>query len=177
MMLRERLWIRGQNCSEFLILEEQKWRLLPKMVSQRPMNFPELSLKKKELKFSFSGLKTSLLYKIKSWSDEEIYRAKPDLCASFQQAVVDQLVRKARHVIDKGEFKSFGLSGGVANNELLRYEFTKLCEDKSLQFLAAHKKHTGDNAAMIGFAAFADSGVLANNVDQSLSFDPSLRLV
>lgn len=138
-----------------------------------PRAFPE----KKELKFSFSGLKTSLLYKIKSWSDEEIYRAKPDLCASFQQAVVDQLVRKARHVIDKGEFKSFGLSGGVANNELLRYEFTKLCEDKSLQFLAAHKKHTGDNAAMIGFAAFADSGVLANNVDQSLSFDPSLRLV
>jgi tRNA A37 threonylcarbamoyltransferase TsaD len=60
---------------------------------------------------------------------------------------------------------------------LLRHEFTKLCEDKSLQFLAAHKKHTGDNAAMIGFAAFADSGVLANNVDQSLSFDPSLRLV
>ncbi len=154
-----------------------KMEVVAKEGKSNMYDFPRAFPGKKELKFSFSGLKTSLLYKIKGWSNEEIYRAKPDLCASFQQAVVDQLVRKSRHVIDQGQFKSFGLSGGVANNELLRHEFSNLCEEKSVRFLAAQKKHTGDNAAMIGFAAFADSGVLLNNGDQALSFDPSLRLV
>ena len=59
----------------------------------------------------------------------------------LQKAVVDQLVRKTRQVILTDSFKSFGLSGGVANNELLRTEFGKLCQDQELKFLPAEKRH------------------------------------
>lgn len=139
--------------------------------------FPQAFPEKKEMKFSFSGLKTSLLYKIKDWTDQEVVEAKSNLCASFQQAVVGQLVRKSGQVLENQEFKTFGLSGGVANNEVLRYEMASLCDQKGVEFLAAPKKYTGDNAAMIGFAAFADSSSLYTNEGQSLSFNPSLRLV
>ena len=139
--------------------------------------FPQAFPEKKEMKFSFSGLKTSLLYKIKDWTDQEVVEAKSNLCASFQQAVVGQLVRKSGQVLEHQEFKTFGLSGGVANNEVLRFEMARLCDQKGVEFLAAPEKYTGDNAAMIGFAAFADSSSLYTNEGQSLSFNPSLRLV
>ena len=139
--------------------------------------FPQAFSDKKEMKFSFSGLKTSLLYKIKDWTDQEIDEAKPNLCASFQQAVVGQLVRKSGQVLEDQEFKTFGLSGGVANNEVLRYEMSRLCDQKRVTFLAAPKKYTGDNAAMIGFSAFANFSSLHSNEWQSLSFNPSLRLI
>ena len=137
-----------------------------------PLAFPE----KNELKFSFSGLKTSLFYKLDKWTESEIELNKADLSASYQKAVVDQLVRKTRQVILTDSFKSFGLSGGVANNELIRTEFGKLCQDQELKFLPAEKRHTGDNAAMIAFAAISQPSGMADNAEQSLSFLPSLRI-
>lgn len=137
-----------------------------------PLAFPE----KNELKFSFSGLKTSLLYKLNKWTESEVELNKADLSASYQKAVVDQLVRKTGQVISPDSFKSFGLSGGVANNELIRSEFGKLCQDKELKFLPAEKRHTGDNAAMIAFAAISQPSGMVDNAAQSLTFLPSLRI-
>ena len=64
----------------------------------------------------------------------------------------------------------------MANNELIRSEFGKLCQDQELKFLPAEKRHTGDNAAMIAFAAISQPSGRVDNSEQSLSFLPSLRI-
>lgn len=110
-----------------------------------------------EMKFSFSGLKTSLRYLLEKLSDEEVVRTMPDLCASYQEAVVDALARKTDQALKRHPgIRSLGLSGGVANNARLRGRFDDLSAENRLPMLAARPSHAGDNAAMIAFAAFAD---------------------
>ncbi len=81
--------------------------------------------------FSFSGLKTSLRYRLQKMTPAQIENAKPDICASYQAAVVDQLIAKTTMALE-GEFvsgrpiRSLGLSGGVANNRILRTAFSTL---------------------------------------------------
>ena len=64
-------------------------------------NFPRPKVKKSKFSFSFSGLKTSLLYKCKSMSQKEIKNSLPDLSASYQEAIVDTLINKLVLVIDE----------------------------------------------------------------------------
>lgn len=129
-------------------------------------DFPRGIGRRDELDFSFSGLKTSLRYLLESMTPAEIVARRPDLCASYQQAVVDALTRKTRLALEqgRGEFRSLGLSGGVANNRLLRSALSREAQRAGLKFLAAEPRHTGDNAGMIAFAAWAhpedDQGVL-----------------
>ena len=109
-------------------------------------------------------------------TEEEIRSQFEDLCASYQQAAVDQLVKMTNQVLDSKKYKSFGLSGGVANNEKLRFEFAKICEENEIPFLPAQKKHTGDNAAMIAYCAAVDPVGLWPNDSQRLSFIPNLLI-
>ncbi len=127
-------------------------------------------------RFSFSGLKTSLRYRLEKMGDLELRRVMPDLCASYQQAVVKQLVRKTRHVLRGGEYASLGLSGGVANNGVLRESMQQLADGEGLPLFTAQKKHTGDNAAMIAFAAWANPAGCLPCEDFDLGFQPSLTL-
>lgn len=135
--------------------------------------FPKAIAPRNERRFSFSGLKTSLRYRIEKMGDQELETAMPDLCAGYQQAVIDQLVGKTKHLIQAGDYRSLGLSGGVSNNKALRVAMERLAGRHRLPCLIAQPKHTGDNAAMIAFAAFADSRGL---VDGDFSIEPSLRL-
>jgi N6-L-threonylcarbamoyladenine synthase len=137
-----------------------------------PRAFPE----KNERKFSFSGLKTSLLYTLRKMKEEEIENRYADLCASYQAATVDQLLVKSRQSLQEGGFRSIGLSGGVANNQVLRSALEKLSSEEGVRFLAAEMRHTGDNASMIAFAAEVDRNHLWSNENQQLSFNPSLQL-
>lgn len=137
-----------------------------------PIAFPE----KKEMKFSFSGLKTSLLYTLKKMSESEVENHYADLSASYQWAAVQQLVRKTSHAFEQCNYKSIGLSGGVANNKFLRSEMNKIAEDKGVPLLCAQPRHSGDNATMIAFASCLDSENTWSNDEQSLSFNPSLKL-
>lgn len=119
-----------------------------------------------ELDFSFSGLKTSLRYRLEKMTGTEVTSQLPHLCASYQQAVIDALVRKTRAAFERGavdgrRFKSMGLSGGVANNRALRSAMERLVEREGAAFLAAESRHTGDNAGMIAFAAWADPAASA----------------
>jgi len=142
----------------------------------KAFDFPRSIPQRDDLRFSFSGLKTSLLYTLKKMKEEEISARFEDLCASYQQAAVDQLVKMTDHFLDSKKYKSFGLSGGVANNEKLRYELEKICEENEIDFLPAQKKHTGDNAAMIAFCAALDPAGLWTNDSQRLSFIPNLLI-
>ena len=138
--------------------------------------FPRAFQSKNEPDFSFSGLKTSLLYQLQKMSSKDIEFHHADLCASYQEAAVDQIVKKCSLFFDKKAYKSFGLSGGVANNQALRDRFEKTCHEKKLQFQPAKKKYTGDNAAMIAFVAHQDRQGLWSNRNGELNFNPSLAL-
>lgn len=139
--------------------------------------FPKAVAQRSTLEFSFSGLKTSLRYQLEKLTPEEIERRKADLCASYQAAVFEALVRKSRLALERGAYRSFGLSGGVANNLTLQTELEKVAQQINVPFLRAQPKHTGDNAGMIAFAAWAEreqGGV--NAAGLAMEIAPSLPL-
>lgn len=140
--------------------------------------FPRAFLNSGDLKFSFSGLKTSLRYKLEELSDEQLESAMPDICASYQAAVVDALAGKVRQVIRRnpGRWKSLGLSGGVSNNRALRTAFERLAERSGLPLFIARPQHTGDNAAMIAFAAWLDPAGCRRSEGWNLGFEPGWTL-
>jgi N6-L-threonylcarbamoyladenine synthase len=139
--------------------------------------FPKAVAQRSSLEFSFSGLKTSLRYRLEKMSAAEVERHQADLGASYQAAVFDALVRKTRLALDHGGFRSLGLSGGVANNQVLQALLGKVAQQHGVSFLRARAEHTGDNAGMIAFAAWADrepKGV--NEGGLGLEIAPSLPL-
>ncbi len=128
-------------------------------------------------RFSFSGLKTSLRYFLENFDRNQLESALPDICASYENAVVQQLVIRTRKLIQGSDipFQSLGLSGGVANNQRLRTAFTELGQRLGIDSLFALPQHTGDNASMIVFAAYFDS-LLPDKRGIRLDLEPSLRL-
>lgn len=137
--------------------------------------FPRGLEQRDELDFSFSGLKTSLRYRLEKMAPEEVARRMPDLCASYQRAVVDALARKTGVALAAGAYRSLGLSGGVANNLALRTALAAVARRARVPLLAAEPPHTGDNAGMIAFAAWADGpGLDRSGLD--LRIEPALAL-
>jgi N6-L-threonylcarbamoyladenine synthase len=141
-------------------------------------DFPRGIGRRDELDFSFSGLKTSLRYLIEKMSPAEVEARRADLCASYQQAVIDALARKTRAALRQGEgaYRSVGLSGGVANNRILRATLEAEAKRAGVSFFAAQPKHTGDNAGMIAFAAWADRSAADTEAGLSLRIEPSAAL-
>jgi N6-L-threonylcarbamoyladenine synthase len=138
-------------------------------------DFPRGIGRRDELDFSFSGLKTSLRYLLEKMPADEVRARTPDLCASYQQAVVDALMRKTRAALDHGEgrFRSLGLSGGVANNRTLRAAIEREAKRARISSFAAQPQHTGDNAGMIAFAAWADKTGVERAAGMALAIEPS----
>jgi N6-L-threonylcarbamoyladenine synthase len=140
--------------------------------------FPRGIGRRDELDFSFSGLKTSLRYLLEKMTPADIESRRADLCASYQQAVIDALLRKTRAALrlGAGEYRSVGLSGGVANNQTLRSALDIEAKRTRIPFFAAQPKHTGDNAAMIAFAAWADREGTNSTDNLGLRIEPSSSL-
>jgi tRNA N6-adenosine threonylcarbamoyltransferase len=105
------------------------------------------------LDFSFSGLKTALVYKVRDLGPEGTERRRADLAASFQRAIVDQLVAKLRRSARSGEWPAIALGGGVAANAELRDRTEALCEELGLRLKLVPISLCTDNAAMIASAA------------------------
>jgi len=109
------------------------------------------------LDFSFSGLKTALAYTVAELGPDRTRERRADLAASFQAAVVGQLVVKLRRALDRGGSAAVALGGGVAANTLLRERAAALCEKRGIRLKLVPPELCTDNAAMIGSAArFAD---------------------
>ena len=139
--------------------------------------FPKAVAQRASLEFSFSGLKTSLRYQLEKLTPEVIASRRADLCASYQRAVFESLVRKSTLALERGAYRSFGLSGGVANNRTLQTELEKVTREHGISFHRAQPQHTGDNAGMIAFAAWAERE--AGGVDArgyAMEIEPSLPL-
>jgi len=122
----------------------------------RAFDFPRGMGGRDVLDFSFSGLKTSLRYCLEKMAVPEVQASLPDICASYQQAVIDALMRKLQLAFERGDYASIGLSGGVANNARLRSTVAALAVRRRIPLFLAEPRHTGDNAGMIAFAAWLD---------------------
>ncbi|MEY4272051.1 MAG: tRNA ((37)-N6)-threonylcarbamoyltransferase complex transferase subunit TsaD [Verrucomicrobiota bacterium] len=125
-------------------------------------HFPRGIPEKADLRLSFSGLKTALRYQLEKMDDAQVRAALPDLCAGYQHAIIEQLVAKTGAALDRGSFRSVGLSGGVANNRTLRQRLANAAAQRGLPMFLAEPKHCGDNAAMIAFAAWSEPATAAD---------------
>ncbi|MDQ6940685.1 MAG: tRNA (adenosine(37)-N6)-threonylcarbamoyltransferase complex transferase subunit TsaD [Verrucomicrobiota bacterium] len=136
--------------------------------------FPRSMLDSGDDNFSFSGLKTAVRYTLAKLSlpNEQLLA---DICASFQLAVIDTLVRKTIAAAKMQRVSVITLSGGVSCNAELRKQMNAACERSGLRFLSAPNALTTDNAAMIAFAAMLRFQIgLKSDVTEEI--DPNLAL-
>ena len=114
--------------------------------------FP-VAMSERGLDFSFSGLKTALVYQVRDLGSEETERRRADLAASYQRAIVHQLAAKLERAARSGEWPAIALGGGVAANAALREWTEALCDELGLKLKLVPISLCTDNAAMIGAAA------------------------
>ena len=120
----------------------------------RAINFKRVYLEKDSFDFSFSGLKTAVLNYINQQKQAGIEINRADVAASFQQAVMDVLVRKTVDAaVLKGE-KKLVLAGGVAANSKLREMLGAACEKAGIRLYRPDPVLCTDNGAMIAAAAY-----------------------
>ncbi|MDR1731459.1 MAG: tRNA (adenosine(37)-N6)-threonylcarbamoyltransferase complex transferase subunit TsaD [Synergistaceae bacterium] len=125
-----------------------------------------------KIEFSFSGLKTALLWKVNKLKEEGKDLPLSDLSASFQKSVTDALVSKVALAVHRSGIKNVTASGGVAANSALR---KALKESRSWKAWLPAKSRCTDNAVMIAMAGYnARQRGLCSPPD--LSPDPSLPL-
>ncbi len=184
-----------QTNYEFQIKKNQTYPNFPilkrgiKGVLKEKIEFPRPMLKSKNLNFSFSGLKTAVLY---YWQDlcgsfstgkasklrnlppksqageKELENYKKLVCYEFENAVSEVLCEKSCQAIERYNPRTFLLAGGVAANQRLRNDLEKMAMQNGLEFHCPLIKFCGDNAAMVGVAAaarikFRDNKKLENN--------------
>ncbi len=119
----------------------------------KSVDFPRGMLHSPELDFSFSGLKTALkIYLSRHPSDPADARYR-DICASYQQAILDPLVSKFRRAVRETGIRLLAVAGGVACNRALRAELEKMAQEEGATLLLAPPEYCTDNAAMIGAVA------------------------
>ena len=144
----------------------------------KAIRFPRTMLEKDSLNFSFSGIKTAVLYhcqghdmKGKSLVDEMTSQQIADVAASFQTAVVDVLVKKTKRAIQKTNAKTVLIGGGVAANSLLRQQLQQMCDNyrPAVKLLIAPKKYCTDNAVMVASLAYYK---YLKNMFSDLSLEP-----
>lgn len=145
--------------------------------SPTAFNFPR-AMMKEGLDFSFSGLKTAVLYQLEKLDPEQGHapaKSIPDLCASFQQAVIDVLVAKTLLAAKQCGEKLITLSGGVSCNKTLRAAMQKACDEQGTELLIAPPALSTDNAAMIGFVAL-HSHLRGKSSSLHEDINPNLKL-
>jgi tRNA N6-adenosine threonylcarbamoyltransferase len=103
--------------------------------------------------FSFSGLKTALLYDLRGREAAEVEARRADIAASYQGAIVRQLVDKTLACAEAEGLRRVALAGGVAANSGLRRAMTERCAAAGLEVFLPPLSLCTDNAAMIGLAA------------------------
>jgi N6-L-threonylcarbamoyladenine synthase len=137
--------------------------------------FPRSMLDSGDHNFSFSGLKTAVRYTLAKIAQPNEQQTIADLCASFQRAVIDVLVRKTIKAARASDISFVTLSGGVSCNGELRLRMNEACIENGLQSLIAPPSLTTDNAAMIAFAGMlrAERGLTSEVTEE---IDPNLAL-
>ncbi|HIR43541.1 MAG TPA: tRNA (adenosine(37)-N6)-threonylcarbamoyltransferase complex transferase subunit TsaD [Candidatus Aphodovivens avicola] len=115
--------------------------------------FPRAMLHSGDLRFSLSGLKTAVVTYINNERAAGRELNIPDIAASFQQAVVDVQVAKAKKALQLTGARTFCLGGGVAANPVLRASYEQLCAKMRVRLIMPPLSACGDNAGMIALVA------------------------
>jgi N6-L-threonylcarbamoyladenine synthase len=119
--------------------------------------FPRSFLHESRLSFSFSGLKTAVLYTVHGKdlsrpSPPPIGKQRADLAASFQQAVIDVLVEKSRQALRRTGLSRLAVGGGVAANRTLRSALENMAKEEKTELFIPPLELCTDNAAMAAMA-------------------------
>lgn len=140
------------------------------------IEFPRSMLHDPSYNFSFSGLKTAVLYYLrKHESPNTDCQSLPDICASFQEAVVDVLVGKTMRAAAECDVKTVSASGGVSVNRRFREKLSVECARRGWRLLLAPPQLCTDNAAMIAALAYYKLRV-GQKRDYALDVAPSIGL-
>lgn len=142
-------------------------------------NFPRPMMKHKNLDFSFSGLKTALLYKLRDMSEEEKIENLNFLASSYQEAIMKSLVKKTERAIHQTGIANVIIGGGVSANSYLRKLLRSLVKKNNGSIYFPPLKYLNfDNAAMIAVAGYfrAKEGLFIEDLDK-LDRTPRLSLV
>ncbi len=115
--------------------------------------FPVAMTRDPGLDFSFSGLKTAMVYLCRELGEDGVEQRRADLAAGYQAAIVDQLVTKLGRALDREDWPAVALGGGVAANGPLRQAVAELCERRGIRLKLVPISLCTDNAAMIAAAA------------------------
>lgn len=134
------------------IISQMAEKYLQENDNPEEIDLPRPMLGSPNFNFSFSGLKTALLYKLKK--DKKWREKIPQYCYSFQKAIIDTLIFKTIKAVKKHQVKTIILVGGVSANSELKKEFDRRVKDefKNINFIFPSLKYTGDNAVMIALA-------------------------
>ncbi len=125
--------------------------------------------------FSFSGIKTAVSYYLRDHKDISV----PDVCASFEQAVCETLVKKTLQAAQKYKVKQVAVGGGVAANSLLRDMMTSEGAKLGIAVRFVPRKMSSDNAAMIALAAYKRlqaAGEEAPKKKWNININPNLKV-
>ncbi len=139
------------------VISEQAEKYLKKTNQQLMVSLPRPMINSKDFNFSFSGLKTAVLYETKKnhtkLKDKKYIQA---LSFEFQQAVIDVLIKKTVSAAKKYKPKTIMLAGGVSANRELRKQLGEAIKNdlSNTKYCIPNTKYSLDNAAMIGAAAF-----------------------
>ncbi len=139
------------------------------------VEFPRALIKKADFDFSYSGLKTAVLNLTREMGPEKSRQHLNDICASFQRAAVEVLVKKTVEAARTHQIKRIALAGGVAANSLLRRWMRDEAARYHMKVILPSLEYCTDNAAMIarvGLEYFSRQ----HYSSRDLNVYPSLRL-
>lgn len=137
--------------------------------------FPRSFMKDDRLDFSFSGLKTAVRYAITGPGKSDFSKVSlsekqvADLAASFQQAVVDPLVKKSIQATLSVGAGVLCVGGGVAANQLLRDQLSAACDEAGIKLFISPRKYCTDNAVMGAIAVERLKAGLVEDLDLDIS--------
>ncbi len=141
---------------------------------------PRPMMHEPHLDFSFSGLKTAVLYTLPRLTPSGNPNNLPeqvlnDLCAGVRQAIIDVLIHKAMRALKMTGHKLLAVSGGVSCNGALRHQLAEACARRNVELLLPPGHLTTDNAAMIAYAGLLRAKVNAFSALDT-PVDPNLHL-
>ena len=148
---------------------------MAKKGNENAIIFPKSKFKDNPYDFSFSGVKTSVLNYINKQKQNNDEIVIEDVCASFQKAVSDVLIKNTIKASKEYKLNSIVMAGGVAANTYIRSEMKKACKENKIVLNYPPIEYCTDNGAMIG--AFAYYQYLNKDFEKyDLNANPSLRL-
>lgn len=125
--------------------------------TQSKIQLPRPMIHSKDLNFSFSGIKTAVLYLVRDLQkDNSIItdEIKKEIAYEFEESTKDVLIHKTKKALEKYKVKTLIVGGGVSANTYIKKNLEKLAKEKKVAFLPSSKNLATDNAVMIGVAGF-----------------------